>query len=59
MAEKTLQVTTKLNRNEDNTSLARNMGTNDCMLRYRRIKSHLFTDNLFFTGESNSTREYS
>ena len=59
MAEKTLQVTTQLNRNGENTSLARNMGTNDRMLRYIRIKSHFFTDTFFVTGKSNSTRGYS
>ena len=32
------KVTTQLNRNGENTSLARNFGTNDRMLIYRRIK---------------------
>ena len=40
MAEKTLRVMSQLNRQGENTSLARNLGTNDCMLRYRQIKSH-------------------
>ena len=40
MAEKTLCVTIQLNRQGENTSLARNLGTNDRMLRYRWIKSH-------------------
>ena len=39
MAEKTLCVTIQLNRQDENTSLAINLGTNDRMLRYRRIKS--------------------
>ena len=40
MAENTLCVTNQMNRQGENTSLARNLGTNDRMLRYRRIKSH-------------------
>ena len=40
MAEKTLQVTNKLNWNREDTSLDRNLGTNDRMLIYIRIKSH-------------------
>ena len=59
ISEKTLQVTTQLNHNIENTSLARNMGTNNCMLRYRRIKSHFFTDTFFVTGKSRSTKGYS
>ena len=59
MAEKTLQVTTQLNQNGENNSLDRNMGMNDCMLIYRRLKSHFFTDNFFVTGKSKSTRGYS
>ena len=42
MAEETLRVTYQLNRHGENTSLARNLGTNDCMLRYWRIKSQFF-----------------
>ena len=51
MAKKTLQVTTQLNWNGENTSLARNLGTNDCMLRYRRIMSHFFTDTFLSQGK--------
>ena len=59
MAEKTLKVTTQLNINGDNTSLAINMGTNYRMLIYKRIKSHFFTDTFFVTGKSKITRRYS
>ena len=55
-AERTLQVTTQLNRQDANSSLSRNFGTNDRMLRYRRIKSHFFTDTFFATGKAKSTR---
>ena len=58
MDEKTLQVNTQLNQNGENTSLARNMGINDRMFRYRRIKSYFFTE-IFFTGKAKSTRGYS
>ena len=56
IAEKTLRVTSKLNRQGENTSLARTLGTNDCMLRYRRIESHFFTDTFFVTCKARSTR---
>ena len=59
MAEKTLQVTNKLNWNREDTSLDRNLGTNDRMLIYRRIESHFFTDTFFFTGKSKSSMGYS
>ena len=39
MVERTIQVTTQLNLIGENTSLASNIGTNDRMLRYRRIRS--------------------
>ena len=40
MSVKTIALTSQLNREGENTSLAINLGTNDRMLRYRRIKSH-------------------
>ena len=40
MAVKTIALMSQLNRERENTSLATNLGTNDRMLRYRRIKSH-------------------
>ena len=59
MAESTLQVTTQFNQNGENTSLAGNLGTNDWMLRYRRVKSHFFTDTFFVTVKSRSTMGFS
>ena len=59
MAEMTLQVTTQFNQNGENTSSARNLGTNDQMLRYRRIKSQFFTNTFFVTGKARSTRGFS
>ena len=56
MAEKNIQITSQLNREGENTSLERNIGTNDRMLRYRRLKSHLFTDTFFVTKKARSTR---
>ena len=58
MAEETLQVTSQFNRNGENTSLARNLGTNDRMLRYQWIKSQIFTDTFFVTAKAKSTRGY-
>ncbi len=55
-AERTLDVTTQLNRQDANSSLSRNFGTNDRMLRYRRIKSHFFTDTFYVTSKAKSTR---
>ena len=40
MAVKTIKLTIQLNQEGENTSLARHLGTNDRMLRYRRIKPH-------------------
>ena len=56
MSVNTIALTSQLNREGENTSLARNLGTNDRMLRYRRIKSHFFTDTFFVNKEVNSTR---
>ena len=56
MAEKTIQIKSQLNREGENTSLERNLGTNDRMLRYRRIKSHFFTDTFFVIKKARSTR---
>ena len=38
MSVKTIALTSQLNREGENTSLARNLGTNERMLRYSRIK---------------------
>ena len=36
--KRTIRITTKLNRQDVNSDLSRNFGTNDRMLRYWRIK---------------------
>ena len=58
MSEETLRVTSQLNRHGENTSLARNLGTNDRMLRYWRINSQFFTDTFFVTAKAKSTWGY-
>ena len=55
-ATRTLSVTTQLNRQSADSNLSRNFGTNDRMLRYRRIKSTFFTDTLYATAKAKSTR---
>ena len=40
MAVKTIELTIQLNQEGENASLTRNLGTNDRMLRYRRIKAY-------------------
>ena len=54
MAVKNIALTCQLNREGENTSLAKHLGTNDSILRYRRIKSHFFTDTFFVTKETKS-----
>ena len=56
IAVKTIERTSQLDREGENTSLVRNLGTNDRMLRYRRIKSHFFTDTFFVTKRAESMR---
>ena len=46
-AKRTIGVTTQLGRRSMDASLARRFGTNDRMLRYRRINSVFFTDTFF------------
>ena len=58
MAEDTLRVTSQLNRHGKNTSLARNLGTNNRILRYWQIKSQFFTDTFFVTAKVKYTRGY-
>ena len=57
-AKRTLKTTTQLNRQDANSKLSRNFGTNDRMLRYRRINSFFFSDTFFVTGKAKSTRGY-
>lgn len=48
-ARRTLDVTTQHSRHKDNPKLARNYGTNDRMLRYKRVNEYFFTDTFFAT----------
>ena len=57
-AKRTIRTTTQLNRQEASSKLSRNFGTNDCMLRYRRIKSYFFSKTLFVTKKAASSRGY-
>jgi hypothetical protein len=55
-ATRTLNITTQLKQQEADGSLSRNFSTNDMMLRYKRIKTHFFTDTFFVTKKARSTR---
>ena len=55
-AERTLKVTTQLNRQSADSTLSRNFETNDREIRYRRIDSIFFTDAFFVTAKARSTR---
>ena len=57
-AKRTIKTTTQLNRQDVNSKLSRNFGTNDRMLRYRRIKSFFFTDTFFVTKKAASSRGF-
>jgi len=57
-AARTLKVTTQLNNQGGCENMSRHFGTNDRMLRYRRIKSELYTDTFFVTGKATNTRGY-
>ena len=57
-AKRTICTTTQLNRQEANSKLSRDFGTNDRRLRYRRIKSYLFIDTFFVTKKAGSSRGY-
>ena len=48
-AKRTINVTTQLSRQDVNTSLSQNFGTNGRMIRYRRIVSLFYTYCLFVT----------
>ena len=55
-AVRTLAVTTQLNRQTADSSLSRNFGTNDRMVRYRQLDSTFFTDTMYVTAKAKSTR---
>ena len=48
----TVKVNTQLSRQDANTRLSQNFGTNNRMLRYRRISSFFYTDYLFVTKKA-------
>ena len=57
-AKDTLDITTQEIGRTDNPKLSRNYGTNDRMLRYKRINEHLYMDTFFSTENSGkSTRQ--
>jgi len=56
IARRTIEVTTQLKQQDVDGSMSRNFSTNDRMIRYRRINSHLFTDAFFVTKKAKSTR---
>lgn len=53
-AERTLKVTTQLQRHDTDRHLAREFLTNDQMLRYKRINHYFFTDTFFVTKKAKS-----
>jgi hypothetical protein len=56
-AERTLEITSQSSKRVDNPTLLRNYGTNDTMLRYRRISKYFFMDTFFATKKAGkSTR---
>jgi hypothetical protein len=56
-AERTLDVTSQGNKRVDNPTLSQNYGTNDRMLRYKRISEYFFMDTFFATKKAGkSTR---
>ena len=57
-AKRTICTTTQLIRQEANSKLSGNFGTNDRMLRYKRIKSYFFTETFFVTKKAASSRGY-
>jgi hypothetical protein len=51
-AEKTLEVVSEHNKRTDDPKLSRNHGTNDRMLRHKRIDEHFFMDTFFATSKA-------
>ena len=50
-AKRTLEVTTQLSQRKEDPKLSRNYGTNDRMLRYKRIHEYFFMDTFFATSK--------
>jgi hypothetical protein len=58
-AARTLGVTTQSLCHDPDSSLSRNVGTNDWAVRYKKIKSFFFMDTVFVTGAAKKfAREY-
>jgi hypothetical protein len=55
-AAQTLKVTTQSLQHDPDSSLSRNVGTNNRAVRYRKIKSFFFSDTLFVTGTGKSSQ---
>ena len=51
-AKRTLDITSQRSKRTDNPKLARNYGTNDRMLRYKRIDEYFFMDTFFATKKA-------
>jgi hypothetical protein len=51
-AERTLDVVSQFSKRTDDPKLSRNYGTNDHMLRYRRIAEYFFMDTFFATKKA-------
>jgi hypothetical protein len=51
-AERTLDITSQKSVRKDNPTLSRNYGTNDRMLRYKRINEYFFMDTFFSTKKA-------
>ncbi len=51
-AERTIGITSQHNQRSDNPTLSRNYGTNDRMLRYKRIHEYFFMDTFFATKKA-------
>ena len=57
-AERTLNCTTQLKKQDAATGISQRFSTNDRMLRYRQIRQHFFTDTFIAKDEYVSTRGY-
>jgi len=55
-AAQTLKVTTQSLQHDHDSSLSRNVGTNDRAVQFLKIKSFFFSNTLFMTGTAKSSR---
>ena len=51
-AKRTLEITSQASKRSDDPTLSRNYGTNDRMLRYKRISEYFFMDTFFATKKA-------